>query len=53
MQVWNNVLNLSQVPMSRFEQDKFIDYDKLTHNVKIVQDRLVNFFMLLDLNYVI
>jgi len=28
------------VPMSRFEQDKFIDYDKLTHNVKIVQDRL-------------
>jgi len=26
--------------MSRFEQDKFIDYDKLSHNVKIVQDRL-------------
>jgi len=28
------------VPMSRFEQDKFIDYDKLSHNVKIVKDRL-------------
>lgn len=26
--------------MSRFEQDKFIDYDKLSHNVKIVKDRL-------------
>jgi len=30
----------SGVPMSRFEQDKFIDYDKLSHNVKIVKDRL-------------
>ncbi|GFO33109.1 aconitate hydratase, mitochondrial [Plakobranchus ocellatus] len=27
-------------PMSRYEQDKFIDYDKLEHNVKVVKDRL-------------
>lgn len=33
--------------MSRFEQDKYIDYDKLQHNVKIVKNRLVTFNFLL------
>lgn len=28
------------VPMSRFEQDKFLDYDKLEHNVNVVKNRL-------------
>lgn len=27
-------------PMSRYEPDKVIDYDKLQHNVKVVKDRL-------------
>ncbi|CAG5121765.1 unnamed protein product [Candidula unifasciata] len=28
------------VPMSRFETDRYVDYDKLQHNVKIVKNRL-------------
>merc|ERR1719513_333097 len=31
---------VAAVPMSRHEQDKFIDYDKLQHNVNIVKGRL-------------
>ncbi|KAL5019353.1 hypothetical protein ScPMuIL_005075 [Solemya velum] len=30
----------AQVAMSRFEQDKFLDYDKLEHNLKTVTQRL-------------
>lgn len=30
----------AQVPLSRFEQNQYIDYDKLEHTLKIVKDRL-------------
>ena len=34
------VLCLSQVVMSKFDTDKYIPYEKMSENLKIVRDRL-------------
>ena len=34
---------LLQVALSRFEQDKFIDYDRQEHVLKLVKDRYAAF----------
>nr|KAG5714687.1 hypothetical protein BaRGS_000175 [Batillaria attramentaria] len=38
--IHTSVAAAQKVALSRFEKDKYIDYDKLEHNVKTVRDRL-------------